>query len=119
MTEPTARHRASSTVQTVTATLRIIAEQVERETDRQWLLGMTEAIDGPLADTVCPLCHEATCDDRCPLRAARAIAMQEPCGFIHNRWIDGIYRERRRCIAKAGHTTGQFVSDHGPWESAQ
>ncbi|MFB7596911.1 hypothetical protein [Streptomyces sp. NPDC056160] len=39
------------------------------------------------------------------------------CGFLHDKWWDGIYRERRRCIAPAGHTGGQFAYDHGPWES--
>jgi hypothetical protein len=41
---------------------------------------------------------------------------RDDCGFLHDQW-DGPYRMRRRCIAKAGHTAGQFAYDHGPWES--
>lgn len=110
---------ASDTVQTVLATLRTVAQQLRDDRDRAALTETAEQIEQNLDDACCPLCQEATCDDGCPLRGARAIAMQEPCGFIHNRWIDGIYRERRRCIAKAGHTTGRLASDHGPWESAR
>lgn len=36
------------------------------------------------------------------------------CGFVHDQW--DIVRMRRRCIAPAGHTQGQFAYDHGPWE---
>lgn len=109
----------SDTVETVVATLRLVAEQVRDDRDRAALTEAAEQIEHGLDDACCPLCEEVTCDDGCPLRAARAIAMQEPCGFIHNRWLDGIYRERRRCIAKAGHTCGKLASDHGPWESAR
>lgn len=44
-------------------------------------------------------------------------AEPQQCGFIHDQWLDGVYRARRRCIAKAGHTSGQFAYDHGPWGS--
>lgn len=43
-------------------------------------------------------------------------AERKLCGFLHDQW-DGPYRMSRRCVAKAGHTTGQFAYDHGPWES--
>lgn len=38
------------------------------------------------------------------------------CGFRHDQW-DGPYNMRRRCTAPAGHATGQFAYDHGPWEA--
>jgi hypothetical protein len=62
----------SEIVQTVVATLRIVAEQTERESDRLWLLDVASAVDASLEDACCPLCQEATCDDGCPLRTDRA-----------------------------------------------
>lgn len=108
----------SETVQTVLATLRTVAEQLRDDRDRAAVAETAEQIEHGLDDACCPLCQEVTCDDGCPLRADRAIAMQEPCGFLHDQW-DGPYRMRRRCTAKAGHTSGQFAYDHGPWESVR
>jgi hypothetical protein len=52
-------------------------------------------------------------DDTCALPQAEP----ERCGFVHDQWLDGIYHERRRCTAPAGHSDGQFAYDHGPWET--
>lgn len=106
---------SDETARTVAATLRIVAEQVRDERDREELLATAEQVETALDDTCCPLCEEATCDDSCPLTEARAIALEAPCGFLHDQW-DGPYRMRRRCIAPAGHTAGQFAYDHGPWQ---
>jgi hypothetical protein len=43
---------------------------------------------------------------------------QTVCGFLHDQW-DGPYRMRRRCTAAAGHTSGGYAYDHGPWESVR
>jgi hypothetical protein len=51
------------------------------------------------------------------LRAVDGTTEPERCGFVHDLWLDGIYRARRRCTAPAGHTDGQFAYDHGPWET--
>lgn len=105
-------------VSAVSAALRVVAEQAERESDRQWLQETADAVGGSLDDACCPLCQEVTCDDGCPLSRARAIALQQPCGFLHDQW-DGPYKMSRRCVAKAGHTEGRFAYDHGPWEGVK
>ncbi|MFE1767301.1 hypothetical protein ACFW81_24165 [Streptomyces angustmyceticus] len=68
----------SKTVQTVLATLRLVAEQVRDDRDRADLTQTADQIEHCLDDACCPLCQEVTCDGGCPLRADRAIAMQEP-----------------------------------------
>lgn len=44
-------------------------------------------------------------------------ADDEQCGFVHDQWVDGIYRVPRRCTAPAGHSDCPLAYDHGPWES--
>jgi hypothetical protein len=46
---------------------------------------------------------------------ARNAPPTEQCGFRHDQW-DGPYRMPRQCTAPAGHTTGRFAYDHGPWQ---
>lgn len=95
----------SETVQTVVATLRVIAEQAERESDRQWLLEIADSADGPLNDAVCPLCQEVTCDDGCPLRRDRAIAMQPPPPRLSLEAFNATVQEQHAMIFQnAAHT---------------
>lgn len=65
-------------IEVVAATLRMIAEQVSGESDRQLLLNTAQGVETSLDDACCPLCQEATCDTGCPLSAARAALLQSP-----------------------------------------
>lgn len=53
------------------AVLRVVAEQAERESDRQWLRDTAEDVEARRDDACCPLCQEVTCDTGCPMAAAR------------------------------------------------
>lgn len=108
----------NDTVSTVASTLRVVAEQVRNAEDRSQLLNTADEVEASWDGDCCPLCQEVTCDDSCPLGRDRAKAHQAPCGFVHEQW-DGPYRMKRRCVAEAGHTTGQLAYDHGPWESVR
>lgn len=95
----------SETVQTVLATLRTVTEQLRDDRDRAALAETAEQIEQGLDDACCPLCQEVTCDDGCPLRRDRAIAMQPPALRLSLEAFNAAVREQHAHIFQnAAHT---------------
>lgn len=59
--------------QLIAATLRMVAEQITDNDDRNFLLETAEQVERGQDDDICPLCQEVTCDTGCPLAQPRAI----------------------------------------------
>lgn len=95
----------SDTVQTVLATLRTVTEQLRDDRDRAALTETADRIEQGLDDACCPLCQEVTCDDGCPLRKDRAIAMQPPPPRLRLESFNAAVQEQRAMIFQnAAHT---------------
>lgn len=71
-TEDALRFVDTYTQAVVSATLHVVAEQVQDERDRVDILKVATQVGSALDDACCPLCEEAVCDTGCPLSPVRA-----------------------------------------------